>query len=144
MISSDNVIEKKAVSEISKSAQIANNIPDWCARLPSSNFALYARGLGNSGNLTMARKRAALDAKRQLADSIDSQISSRMDDFLDAIGTGDEEEIKQQSIMVTTNVTIEAKLSGYNKRSLRRKTLELNFITMCWLNILLAERTKPC
>ena len=104
MISSEKVIEKKAASEKSNSNQIVNDIPDWCAQLPSSDFALYARGIGNW--------RAALDVTRQLADSIDSQISSRMDDFLDAIGKGDEEKIKQQSTIVTINVTIEAKRSG--------------------------------
>ena len=145
VISSDKVIEKKATPEKSNSTQVVNNIPDWCAQLPSSDFALYACGIGNSGNLTMARRRAALDAKRQLADSIDSQISSRMNDFLDAISTGDEEEIKQLSTIVTANVTIEAKLSGYKKkRSFRRNTLELNFITICCLSIQSAQRTNRC
>ena len=95
--------------------QIVSDIPDWCMELPSSDFALYACGIGNSGSLTMARNRATLDAKRQLADSIDSQISSRMEDFLDSIGTSDNEEIRQQSEIVTRNVTIEAQLTGYKQ-----------------------------
>ena len=42
----------------------------------------------------MARRRAALDAKRQLADSIKSQISSRMDDFLAMFWKGDISTVK--------------------------------------------------
>ena len=71
---------QEALEETEKAnEQIVSDIPDWCTELPSSDFALYACGIGDSGNLTMARNRATLDAKRQLADSIDSQISSRMD-----------------------------------------------------------------
>lgn len=107
---------QEAVEEAEEAnEQIVSDIPDWCAELPSSDFALYACGIGKSTSLTMARNRATLDAKRQLADSIDSQISSRMDDFLDSIGTGDNEEIRQQSEVVTKNVTIEAQLIGYKQ-----------------------------
>ena len=56
----------------------------------------------------MARNRATLDAKRALADQIDSEISSRMEDFLEASGTGDDEKIQQRSQVVTKNVTIAA------------------------------------
>lgn len=107
---------QEAVEETEEAnEQIVSDIPDWCTELPSSDFALYACGIGDSGNLTMARNRATLDAKRQLADSIDSQISSRMDDFLDSIGTGDNEQVRQQSEIVTKNVTIEAQLTGYKQ-----------------------------
>lgn len=96
--------------------QTRKNIPDWCLdEIPSSNSALYACGDGNSSNLSMARTRANLNAKRQLADMIDSEISSRMEDFLSSVGTGSDEQIKQQSEIITKNVSIEAKLSGYKQ-----------------------------
>jgi len=95
--------------------QIVSDIPDWCLNIPSSNSALYACGSGNSSNLNMSRTRANLDAKRQLADMIDSEISSRMEDFLSSVGTGSNEQIKQQSKIITKNVTIEAKLAGYKQ-----------------------------
>ena len=63
----------------------------------------------------MSRTRANLDAKRQLADQIDSQISSRMEDFLKSTGTGSNESDKQASEIVTKNTTIEAKLTGYKQ-----------------------------
>ena len=78
-------------------------------------MALYACGDGESSNLNMSRTRATLNAKSQLADMIDSEISSRMEDFLSSVGTGSNEQIQQQSEIITKNVTIEAKLTGYKQ-----------------------------
>ena len=61
-----------------KVADTVDDIPDWCLNVPISDFALAACGTGESASMNMARNRATLDAKRQLADSIDSEISSRM------------------------------------------------------------------
>ena len=63
----------------------------------------------------MARNRATLDAKRVLADRIDSQIYSRMEDFLQTSGTGKNEQICQRSEVITKNVTVAAKLTGYKE-----------------------------
>ena len=92
-----------------------SSIPKWCLNPPLSNLALSACGTGESSNMNMARNRAILDAKRLLADSIDSEISSRMEDFLKSTGTGSNESVKQASEIVTKNTTIEAKLIGYKQ-----------------------------
>ena len=83
--------------------------------VPISDFALSACGTGESASMNMARNRAILDAKRQLADSIDSEISSRMEDFLKSTGMGSNEQVKQASEIVTKNTTIQAKLTGYKQ-----------------------------
>ena len=106
----------KSETKENPTESITVNFPDWCLNLPTSDFALYACGTGLSSNLNMSRTRANLDAKRQLADQIDSQISSRMEDFLQSIGTGENEQIKQQSEIMTKNVTVEAKLAGYKQK----------------------------
>ena len=90
-----------------------SDIPSWCIELPKSNLAIYSCGVGNSSNLNLARSRALLDAKRQLADQIDSEISSLMDDFMSTIGTDSNEQIRQETQVVTRNVIANAKLSGY-------------------------------
>ncbi len=119
---------QEAVEETEEAnEQIVSDIPDWCTELPSSDSALFACGIGKSSSLNMARNRATLDAKRQLADSIDSQISSRMDDFLDSIGTGDNEQIRQQSEVVTKNVTIEAQLTGYKQTKSKTQNVGTKF-----------------
>lgn len=107
--------EKAEEVKVEATEQIASDIPDWCLNLPSANNALYACGSGSSSNLNMSRTRATLDAKRQLADMIDSEISSRMEDFLSSIGTGSNEQVQQQSEIITKNVTVEAKLTGYKQ-----------------------------
>ena len=92
-----------------------SSIPKWCLNPPLSNLALSACGTGESSNMNMARNRAILDAKRLLADTIDSEISSRMEDFLKSTGTSSNESVKQASEIVTKNTTIEAKLIGYKQ-----------------------------
>ena len=107
--------EKVEELKVEASEQIVSNIPDWCLNIPSSDSSLFACGSGNSSNLNMSRTRATLDAKRQLADMIDSEITSRMEDFLNSVGTGANERVQQQSEIITKNVTIEAKLTGYKQ-----------------------------
>lgn len=109
-------IQKAEEKKVDAVEQVVSDIPSWCQSVPSSDLALYACGAGDSGNMNMARTRATLDAKRQLADMIDSQISSRMEDFLKSTGTGTNEQILQQSEIITKNVTIEAQLTGYKQK----------------------------
>ena len=47
-----------------------SDIPNWCIELPKTNVAIYSCGIGNSSQLNLARNRALLDAKRQLADVV--------------------------------------------------------------------------
>jgi len=109
-------IQKDQIEKTEKKVEkTVNSIPKWCLNPPISDFALSACGAGESANMNMARSRAILDAKRQLADSIDSEISSRMEDFLKSTGMSSNEQVKQASKIVTKNTTIEAKLIGYKQ-----------------------------
>ena len=109
-------IRKDQIEKTEKKVEkTVNSIPKWCLNPPISDFALSTCGAGESANMNMARSRAILDAKRQLADSIDSEISSRMEDFLKSTGMGSNEQVKQASEIVTKNTTIEAKLIGYKQ-----------------------------
>ena len=109
-------IKKDQIEKVEKKVEeTVDNIPKWCLNPPISDFALTACGAGESASMNMARNRAVLDAKRQLADSIDSEISSRMEDFLKSTGMGTNEKVKQASEIVTKNTTIQAKLIGYKQ-----------------------------
>jgi len=121
---------------------IVSNMPDWCLNLPSSEVALYRCGIGQSSDLNMARNRAVLDAKRGLADSIDSQISSRMEDFLKATGTGDNEEIRQRSEVVTKNVTVEAQLIGYKETKAETQSVGSKFLHYVLLEYPIGQANK--
>ena len=63
--------------------------------------------------LNLARSRALLDAKRQIADQIDSEISSLMDDFMDTMEQILVNRFVRETQVVTRNVIANAKLSGY-------------------------------
>ena len=57
----------------------ASVIPEWCNNLPENTiFSIYACGTAKSDTLSMARTRAQLDAKRQLADILQNQISTSL------------------------------------------------------------------
>ena len=110
------VIRKEQIEKTNKTVEkTVDSIPKWCLNPPMSDYALSACGTGVSANMNMARNRAILDAKRQLADSIDSEISSRMEDFLKSTGMGSNEQVKQASEIITKNTTIQAKLIGYKQ-----------------------------
>ena len=109
-------LRKEEIKKVEKKVEdTVDDIPDWCLNVPISDFALSACGAGESASMNMARNRAILDAKRQLADSINSEISSRMEDFLKSTGMSSNEEVKQASEIVTKNTTIQAKLTGYKQ-----------------------------
>ena len=109
-------IRKDQIEKVEKKVKkTVSSIPNWCLNPPISDFAIAACGAGESANMNMARNRAVLDAKRQLADSIDSEISSRMEDFLKSTGIGANEQVKQASDIVTKNTTVQAKLTGYKQ-----------------------------
>ena len=95
--------------------QISSDIPDWCLNPPSSNSAFYACGDGNSSNLNIARTRANINAKRFLVDQVKSEISSRVDSFSKSVGTGSNEEVKEQLEIVIRNLSIAEKLNGYKQ-----------------------------
>lgn len=53
----------------------AGRIPNWCGSPPENTvFRISACGTANAVNLSMAKNRALLDAKRQLADVVNGAI----------------------------------------------------------------------
>ncbi len=107
--------KEKSKAQSEKVDKTISEIPDWCIDMKQTNLSLVACGSGVSSNLNMAMNRAILDAKRQLADTINSEISSNMDDYLKSTGTSENEQVKQASELVTKNTIIQAKLIGYKQ-----------------------------
>ncbi len=90
-------------------------MPDWCSVLPTEKDHLYACGVAKSNNLNFARRRALLDAKRQLADIINGRISSLMIEFVASSNDTQNNEINEKSRMVTQNLIAETGLWGYEQ-----------------------------
>ena len=109
-------IEKKVITAV-------DNIPKWCLNPPVSDFALAACGSGESASMNMAKSRAILRAKREIADMVDSKISARMNDFNKATGMGSNEQVQEASKIVIKNTTIEAQLIGYKQTKIDAQSL---------------------
>ena len=63
------------VEKPAKKALAAGRIPEWCSAPPENTvFRISACGTANAINLSMAKNRALLDAKRQLADVVNGAI----------------------------------------------------------------------
>ena len=66
--------------------------------------------------MNMAKSRALLSAKRDLVDTFQSYVSTKMEDFIKTTGTGANEKVKQASEIVTKNISVETKLTGYKQK----------------------------
>ena len=67
--------EPKPTEQPARKALAAGRIPDWCSAPPENTvFRISACGVANAINLSMAKNRALLDAKRQLADVVNGAI----------------------------------------------------------------------
>ena len=65
----------KPTEQPARKALAAGRIPDWCSAPPENTvFRISACGAANAINLSMAKNRALLDAKRQLADVVNGAI----------------------------------------------------------------------
>ena len=65
----------KPTEQPARKALAASRIPDWCSAPPENTvFRISACGVANAINLSMAKNRALLDAKRQLADVVNGAI----------------------------------------------------------------------
>ena len=64
-----------SVEKPANKALAAGRIPAWCSAPPKNTvFRISACGTANAINLSMAKNRALLDAKRQLADVVNGAI----------------------------------------------------------------------
>jgi hypothetical protein len=80
----------------------ASAIPEWCNNLPENTiFSIYACGTAKSDTLSMARTRAQLDAKRQLADILQNQISTSLTEQMTETSTSVTQDTSSSSQDIT-------------------------------------------
>ena len=71
----ENTKPNPLIEKPAKKALAIGRIPDWCSAPPENTvFRISACGTANAINLSMAKNRALLDAKRQLADVVNGAI----------------------------------------------------------------------
>jgi hypothetical protein len=92
-------------------------IPEWCNNLPDNTvFSIYACGTAKSDTLSMARNRAQLDAKRQLADIMQNKIASSITEKM----TEDSTTVNQD----TTSSSQDIMVRGYQRLKEETITIE--------------------
>ena len=71
----ENTKSTPLIEKPAKKALAVGRIPDWCNAPPENTvFRISACGTASAINLSMAKNRALLDAKRQLADVVNGAI----------------------------------------------------------------------
>mgnify|MGYP001416095995 CR=1 FL=1 len=71
----ENTKSTPLIEKPARKALAAGRIPDWCSAPPENTvFRISACGTASAINFSMAKNRALLDAKRQLADVVNGAI----------------------------------------------------------------------
>lgn len=96
-------------------AKTAEEVPAWFLAMPSDASALFAAGTSTSTDLQLAMDKAVLNAKRSLADRINSTLSSKMKEFLSETGSGEDTKVVQEVERITSNLITEVNVAGYTR-----------------------------
>ena len=107
--------EKKQKARIAATEQTVINIPEWFRKPPKSDHAVYAVGTATSPDIQFAIDKSDLAAKRSLADRLNSQLSSKLKEFLEEQGQGEDQVVITEASRVTTNLITEVNVSGYSR-----------------------------
>ncbi len=91
-----------------------SELPSWYTNVPVDQYSIYSPGTSTSADLQFAEDKAILNAKRSLADRINSRISAKMKEFLSESGATENATVMAESERVTSNLITEVNLSGYN------------------------------
>ena len=103
------------------SSTAEEEIPKWFTELPKSETMLYARGTAVSSDMQLSIDKASIAAKRNLADKLESIISSKTQLFVKEAGMDEDTKIYNELEQITSNTVNETKIGSYNE--FKTKTL---------------------
>ena len=103
------------------SSNAEEEIPKWFTELPKSETMLYARGTAVSSDMQLSIDKASIAAKRNLADKLESIISSKTQLFVKEAGMEEDTQIYNELEQITSNTVNETKIGSYNE--FKTKTL---------------------
>lgn len=92
-----------------------DDIPSWFINMPIDSAALFSGGTATSSDLQLAMDKAVLNAKRSLADRINSTLSSKMKEFLSETGSNEDAQVMSEVERITSNLITEVNVSGYSR-----------------------------
>ena len=89
--------------------------PKWFTKLPKSKKILYAKGTALSGDMQLSIDKATIAAKRSLAETLDSYISSKTKTFVTETGMDEASTMYSELEQVTINSIKEAHIIGFKE-----------------------------
>jgi hypothetical protein len=107
--------QKKEESRVEATQETIVELPSWFLNPPQDEYSVYAAGTATSADLQLAMDKSILNAKRTLADSIKGLLSSKMKQFIDESGSGEDSVLTNEASKVTTNLITEANVAGYKQ-----------------------------
>ena len=107
--------QKKEEARVEANQETVSELPSWFLNLPQDEHSVYAAGTATSADLQLAMDKSILNAKRTLADSIKGLLSSKMKQFIDESGSGEDSVLTNEATKVTTNLITEANVAGYKQ-----------------------------
>jgi hypothetical protein len=107
--------QKKEEARVEANQKTVSELPSWFLNLPQEEHSVYAAGTATSADLQLAMDKSILNAKRNLADSIKGLLSSKMKQFIDESGSGEDSVLTNEASKVTTNLITEANVAGYKQ-----------------------------
>ena len=107
--------KKREKARIAATEQTVANIPEWFRKPPKSDHAVYAVGTATSSDIQFAIDKSDLAAKRSLADRLNSRLSSKLKEFLEEEGQGEDQVTITEASRVTSNLITEVNVSGYSR-----------------------------
>jgi len=90
-------------------------VPKWFTKLPKSKKVLYSKGTAISGDLQLSIDKATIAAKRSLAETLNSYISSKTKTFVTETGMNEDSSMYSELEQVTMNVIKEANIVGFKE-----------------------------
>jgi hypothetical protein len=105
--------QKKQEARVEAVKSSVDDLPSWYTSPPNDEFSIYAAGAATSADLQFAEDKAILGAKRNLADRINSKLSSKMKEFVSESGAGENTQVQAESERVTSNLITEVNVAGY-------------------------------
>lgn len=127
--------------QIASVQKTSTDLPWWFLNPPIYEGYLSATGTATSSDLQLALDKAILFAKRDLADRVNSAVSSKMKSFVAETSAGNTTELVGEIERITRNLVSEVNLSGYTREEVEIKPDGTQYRAFVLLNYA-ADRTN--
>jgi hypothetical protein len=107
--------QKKEEARVEATQETIVELPSWFLNPPQDEHSVYAAGTATSADLQLAMDKSILNAKRTIADSIKGLLSSKMKQFIDESGSGEDSVLTNEASKVIINLITEANVAGYKQ-----------------------------